>query len=89
MFLIVNIAKIDDCGHVGFAICVEQLYGYRRSRLKSGNGRGHHRKFYWLFQQQADPFLALILGILLNFSRRSVAHFLKNLNRRILLTVSK
>jgi hypothetical protein len=23
--------KEDDCAHVGFAICVEQLYGHRRS----------------------------------------------------------
>jgi hypothetical protein len=23
--------KQDDCAHVGFAICVEQLYGHRRS----------------------------------------------------------
>jgi hypothetical protein len=23
--------KTDDCAHVGFAICVEQLYGHRRS----------------------------------------------------------
>lgn len=23
--------KADDCAHVGFAICVEQLYGHRRS----------------------------------------------------------
>ena len=22
--------KSDDCSHVGFAICIEQLYGYRR-----------------------------------------------------------
>jgi hypothetical protein len=26
--------KADDCSHVGFAICVEQFYGYRR-----GSGR--------------------------------------------------
>src|SRR5919198_6724045 len=24
--------KSDDCSHVGFAVCVEQLYGHRRGR---------------------------------------------------------
>ncbi len=24
--------KLDDCSHVGFAVCVEQLYGHRRGR---------------------------------------------------------
>src|SRR5919197_4240318 len=24
--------KLDDCSHVGFAICVEELYGHRRGR---------------------------------------------------------
>jgi enoyl-CoA hydratase/carnithine racemase len=24
--------KLDDCSHVGFALCVEQLYGHRRGR---------------------------------------------------------
>jgi hypothetical protein len=26
--------KEDDCAHVGFAICVEQLYGHRRSGIE-------------------------------------------------------
>ena len=25
-----NFCKSDDCAHVGFAICIEQLYGHRR-----------------------------------------------------------
>ena len=25
-----NFCKSDDCSHVGFAICIEQLYGHRR-----------------------------------------------------------
>src|ERR671933_348831 len=24
--------KLDDCSHVGFAVCVEELYGHRRGR---------------------------------------------------------
>jgi hypothetical protein len=24
--------KLDDCSHVGFAVCIEQLYGHRRVR---------------------------------------------------------
>jgi hypothetical protein len=24
--------KLDDCSHVGFAICIEELYGHRRGR---------------------------------------------------------
>jgi hypothetical protein len=28
--------KLDDCSHVGFAVCVEELYGHRRGR---GRGR--------------------------------------------------
>ena len=26
--------KLDDCSHVGFAVCVEELYGHRRGRGK-------------------------------------------------------
>ncbi|MFL6356246.1 MAG: hypothetical protein ACJ71C_06775, partial [Nitrososphaeraceae archaeon] len=26
--------KLDDCSHVGFAICIEELYGHRRGRGK-------------------------------------------------------
>lgn len=26
--------KSDDCSHVGFAVCIEQLYGHRRGRGK-------------------------------------------------------
>jgi hypothetical protein len=26
--------KLDDCSHVGFAICLEELYGHRRGRGK-------------------------------------------------------
>jgi hypothetical protein len=25
-----NFCKSDDCAHIGFAICIEQLYGHRR-----------------------------------------------------------
>jgi hypothetical protein len=24
--------KLDDCSHVGFAVCIEELYGHRRGR---------------------------------------------------------
>jgi len=26
--------KLDDCSHVGFAVCLEELYGHRRGRGK-------------------------------------------------------
>jgi hypothetical protein len=26
--------KLDDCSHVGFAVCVEELYGHKRERGK-------------------------------------------------------
>jgi hypothetical protein len=26
--------KLDDCSHVGFAVCIEELYGHRRGRGK-------------------------------------------------------
>jgi hypothetical protein len=25
--------KLDDCSHVGFAVCIEELYGHRRGRV--------------------------------------------------------
>jgi hypothetical protein len=25
-----NFCKSDDCAHIGFAVCIEQLYGHRR-----------------------------------------------------------
>ena len=30
-----NYCKEDDCAHVGFAICVEQLYGHGRSGVEA------------------------------------------------------
>ena len=38
--LVVNIAKMIDCSHVGFAICVEQLYDHRRGVAREKRAEG-------------------------------------------------